>query len=94
MGKPRAPEQTNPGVADERIMELHDERKNGKFENILRHHEIEFEITSAERNKYVISVQESDYDDAKRVLLKYRERKTSAIRYTAMIRGITQSEEQ
>ena len=51
--------------------------KMEKFENILRHHEIEFEITSAEKNRYVISVHESDYDDAKRVLLKYRERKTS-----------------
>ena len=51
--------------------------KMEKFEVILKSHEIDYEITSAEKNKYVISVDEGDYSKAKRVLLKHRERKTS-----------------
>lgn len=52
--------------------------KMEKFEIILKSHEIEYEITSAQKNNYVISVDESDYIKAKRALLKHRERKTSA----------------
>ena len=51
--------------------------KMEKFEAILKSHEIEYEITSAEKNKYIISVNESEYTKAKRVLLKHRERRTS-----------------
>jgi hypothetical protein len=51
--------------------------KMEKFEVILKSHELEYEVTCKEKNKYVISVNESDYTEAKRVLLKYRERRTS-----------------
>ena len=51
--------------------------KMEKFETILNSHQIEYEITCEEKNKFVISVNESEYVAAKRILLKYRERKTS-----------------
>ena len=53
-----------------------EKEKMDKFIIVLKSHEIEYEITSSEKNKYVISVNEAEYSKAKRVLLKYRERKT------------------
>ena len=52
--------------------------KMDKFIVILQSHEIDYEITAAEKNRYVISVNDSEYNQAKKVLLKHRERRTSA----------------
>jgi hypothetical protein len=51
--------------------------KMDKFIAILQAHDMECEISSAVKDKYVIAVNESDYSKAKRILLKHRERRTS-----------------
>ena len=51
--------------------------KLDKFLAVLERHDIDCEITSAEKSNFTIAVNEAEYAKAKRVLLKYRERRTS-----------------
>jgi hypothetical protein len=56
--------------------------KFDQFAKVLKNHDIPFEIQSKLKlpnpNGVAIAVEEDYYDDAKRVLIKYRKRRTSS----------------
>ena len=51
--------------------------KLDKFIERLNNHDIGYEVTTKNSKQYVVLVSEGDFVNAKRVLLKHKERRTS-----------------
>jgi hypothetical protein len=49
-----------------------------KFLEVLKNHDVSFQVETRSSKEHSISVEDKDYPKARKVLLKHKERRTSA----------------